>query len=115
MKQFRQGDIFLKEILSLPPLEENIIFSSENNILNKNIKEGEIILAYGESTGHKHAFYNQNAFLFKEKNGNRFFLIVKNESHLEHEEHDTIILPIGNYEVIRQREYTPKEIRRVTD
>lgn len=32
-----------------------------------------------------------------------------------HEEHGPIELPTGNYEVVRQREYSPEEVRNVFD
>lgn len=38
-----------------------------------------------------------------------------NECHITHQEHDTVILPAGNYKVIRQREYHPEAIRNVLD
>jgi hypothetical protein len=34
---------------------------------------------------------------------------------LEHDEHDAIHLPPGNYQVVRQREYTPEAIINVAD
>lgn len=115
MKQFRQGDIFLKQVNYLPNLEKEPICSAENNDLNKELGSHEIVLAYGEVTGHKHAIKDKNASLFREQQGNKIFLLVRKEVELNHEEHSTIILPIGNYEVVRQREYTPNEIRRVAD
>ncbi|MGH9523996.1 MAG: hypothetical protein ACRD3E_15850 [Terriglobales bacterium] len=32
-----------------------------------------------------------------------------------HEEHAPIVLPPGDYEIVRQREYSPEEIRNVAD
>lgn len=111
--QFRQGDVFLNKVENLPELEKEHIFSVEGPTL-----KNQIILAHGEATGHKHAIKigDANAFLFKAAaNDGRFFLIVKKESELTHEEHSKIKLPVGNYEVIRQREYTPESIRWVAD
>ena len=47
----------------------------------------------------------------------RMFLRVLEEAGVEvtHEEHATLTIPPGDYEVKRQREYTPEEIRRVAD
>lgn len=111
MKQYRQGDVFLKEIIDIPEIEDKTYYSVEGPIPD----DGSLILAHGESTGHKHAIYDKNSILVKEKEGNRFFLIVIKETDLKHEEHDPIKLPVGKYEVIRQREYFPTEIRRVAD
>lgn len=110
--QFRQGDVFLNQVNDVPELEKEQVFSVEGPTLKK-----QIILAHGEATGHKHAIKikNNNALLFKAANDNRFFLIVRKESDLTHEEHSKIKLPVGNYEVIRQREYTPESIRWVVD
>lgn len=111
--QFRQGDVFLKKCDDLPELETNPFFSIEGEEI-----EGFIILAHGEATGHKHAIKieDDNVSLFKcSANDNRFFLIVKTESDLKHEEHSTIKVPPGKYQVIRQREYTPESIRYVAD
>ena len=110
--QFRQGDVLLNRIDKLPDLEDKIYYSVEGDDFYN-----QIILAHGEVTGHKHAIKieNANVFLFKSKIDNKFFLIVKKESDLIHEEHSKITLPVGNYEVVRQREYTPQSIRWVAD
>lgn len=111
--QFRQGDVFLNKVDNLPELENEEIFSVEGPSL-----KNQIILAHGEATGHKHAIKltSGNALLFKSAaNDGRFFLIVKKDCELTHEEHSKIKLPVGNYEVIRQREYTPESIRWVAD
>ena len=109
---YRQGDILLKKVESLPELEDFNISSIEGNEV-----ENTIILALGEATGHAHAIrnHNGNAVLVKSKHENKFFLMVLNEVKLTHEEHAAITLPIGNYEFVRQREYSPIEIRQVAD
>jgi hypothetical protein len=107
---FRQGDVYLKQIDILPKIDHKKYICTEGIQI-----EGAIILAHGEVTGHKHAIYDGNAILVKSKDTNDFFLMVIKPSELKHEEHDTITLPIGNYKVVRQREYSPTEIRRVAD
>lgn len=107
---YRQGDIYLKKVEHIPETDGR----SYNSVEGEEIKKA-IILAHGESTGHKHAIYDGNALLVKDKNSDKFFLMVLKNCELKHEEHDTIKLPTGNYEVIRQREYSPTEIRRVAD
>lgn len=104
---FRQGDILIIACDCVPQTQElEAVKRDEQN---------RIILAYGEATGHAHAIKNKNAFLFKAKNSDNFFLIVKKPAELVHEEHHTINLPAGNYKVIRQRFYTPTEIKNVAD
>lgn len=77
-------------------------------------RQGRIVLAYGEATGHAHAVLDREAVLFDNGKGVRI-LAVESEAHLVHEEHDTVTLPRGNYKVRRQREYTPEAIRQVAD
>lgn len=112
MKEFqaRQGDIFLKMIDEIPEVETEQVFSTESRSI-----DGIIVLAWGEATGHKHAIRDKTSMLLKEKNGNRFFLVVVKPTVLMHEEHSEIKLPVGNYQVIRQREYTPTKIKYVAD
>jgi hypothetical protein len=73
-----------------------------------------VILAYGEVTGHAHAILEKDAVLFDNGNGIRI-LSVESEAQLVHEEHSTIVLPKGNYEIRIQREYSPEAIRNVAD
>jgi len=106
---YRQGDILLKKIKSLPEVE-----NCKQTMEGSEIKDS-IILALGEATGHKHQLIKQDARLMKAVNTNQFFLLVNLPSDLVHEEHTKITLPKGNYEVVRQRTYTPSEIRYVAD
>lgn len=108
--QYRQGDVFLNKIEKLPELETKEIYS-----VGGQSEAGHIILAFGEVTGHKHAIHSKNAILFKAKHENKFFLMVMKPVDLIHEEHSTITLPVGNYEVIKQREYAPGKIKWVAD
>jgi hypothetical protein len=79
-----------------------------------------VILAYGEVTGHAHEISAVSpadlsaAQLFEEPDGRRF-LFVERACVLQHQEHGTIALAPGCYEVIRQREYSPRAIRNVAD
>lgn len=110
--QFRQGDIFLEKIYFIPEWEP----STRTSIEGPDI-ENSIILALGEATGHAHAIRNNigKTVLMKDKNSENYFIMVLQESELTHEEHNKITLPIGNYRIIRQRQYTPKKIIQVAD
>ena len=95
MKHYRQGDILIREIHHIPnakPLDHRI-------------------LAYGEATGHTHALQDGSLF---EADGVLFFSIAA-ETDLVHQEHAPITLPPGDYQVVRQKEYTPERIRYVSD
>ena len=81
--------------------------------------QGRVVLAIGEATGHAHAIHSNKAKLFRSGVGSeeRMFLKVDGLQavNLVHEEHAPISLNPGRYCVIRQREYSAEEIRRVAD
>lgn len=104
-------------------------------------EQGRIILAWGEVTGHHHQIVAAAdltdpavppAEFFEEPDGRRV-LLVRQPCLLRHEEHgaialdpavpqqvrqgDVLLHPIGAgaWQVIRQVEYTPAEIRTVAD
>ena len=97
MKQYRQGDVYLKEVVSFP---------EDANKLD------HTTVALGEATGHHHTF-TKNATLMEKDDV--VWVVAHEQSPLEHQEHDTILVPPGIYEVAIQREYSPEEIRRVQD
>ena len=101
--QFRQGDVFLREVPGVP--------EGAKPVRRDN---GRIVLAYGEVTGHAHAIADPGAELVITEDDVRF-LLAEAEVALRHEEHATITIPPGAYEVVQQREYTPTEIRNVAD
>jgi hypothetical protein len=74
-------------------------------------EEKRCVLAYGEVTGHAHAFYGEDV---AELEGNK--LIIKQaNAELKHEEHSTHVFEPGIGEVTIQREYQMGEIKRVMD
>ncbi len=103
--QFRQGDVYLEQIKSLPS--------------NLQIKEpdlpGKIVLAYGEATGHHHSIEVTEAIgSFVDETG-MLYLALKEDTVLNHQEHGVIEVPSGFYKVTIQREYSPESIRNVRD
>lgn len=102
---YRQGDVL---ILPVPQIPEDLVEVPREN--------GRLVLAHGEVTGHAHAVEGEATFLAADlEDLERRFLSVESEVQVVHEEHDTIVLPPGDYEVRRQREYSPEEIRTVAD
>lgn len=107
----RQGDVLVKPTTAAPSAKAKTITD-----------RGRTILAYGEVTGHCHEVVpvvdNPDPVpameLFEEPDGSRI-LVVKRDALLQHDEHGRIPLAPGNYEVIRQREYSPEAIRNVAD
>ena len=102
-RQYRQGDVFLVRVAKPRATRKSI-----------GRVNGRIVLAYGEVTGHAHAIKDVRADLF-EAAGKTYLAIDGDVVALEHEEHGTIEIPAGYYEVVRQREYHPDAIRTVAD
>lgn len=106
----RQGDILLRQVDKLPAKAEKVAR-----------KRGErVIVAEGEVTGHHHAIADRGVEQYRiPGDTDAQFLRVLAEAgegvSLVHDEHETIKLPAGDYEVVGQREYSPEEIRRVAD
>jgi hypothetical protein len=80
---------------------------------------GRVVLALGEATGHAHAIESGHAKLFRSGSGSEERMLLHVDGlqavNLVHEEHDPITLKPGGYRIIRQREYSPEEIRHVAD
>lgn len=117
MKIYRQGDVLLKKI-SVDPKD------IPEGATDVTPKDGRIVLAYGEVTGHAHAFAEPEVKAGKLKalsktgvwdpSAERFIQVLE-KTALTHEEHSPVELDKGIYEVVQQREYSPEEIRRVAD
>lgn len=97
----RQGDVLLVPCASIP----------------KKLKRTKCVtLAFGEATGHHHTIergaigYADNEVSLAE-----YIEVEQMLADLTHQEHDPIAVPKGKYEVIRQFEYSPAELKRVAD
>lgn len=98
----RQGDVLIRRVASAPagkPVAR---------------EAGRIVLAHGEATGHAHAIADPEADLIITDEKRRY-LIARSPVTLGHEEHSPIELDEGTYEIIRQMEYQPEEVRYVAD
>ena len=105
-KTYRQGDVLLVAVAAIPDEAKDRVPRVSNRI----------VLAEGEATGHAHAVKSREAVLFRDPELNRVFLQVTGQGvALEHDEHSPVALAPGAYEVVRQVEYSPEEIRRVAD
>lgn len=113
--QFRQGDVMIERVDTLP-------------VKPKRAKR--VVLAHGVATGHSHEIADANvAGIIEVKEPwvlpgdlpdagpmTRFALEVRKDTHVIHQEHNPPIpLPKGKYRVTRQREYTPAAPRNVMD
>lgn len=102
---YRQGDVLIVPVRSIPREVEPVARDA-----------GRVVLAYGEVTGHAHAISDKRAALFRDPKLMAVFMSVSGEAvALEHDEHETINIPPGNYQIVRQREYSPEAIRNVAD
>jgi hypothetical protein len=103
---YRQGDVLIVPVKRMPETLKPVAR-----------EKGRAVLARGELMGHAHAIKNGRAALFRDPTLGAIFMSVSGNASvaLVHEEHDTIIVPPGNYRVIRQREYSPEELRVVGD
>lgn len=106
---YRQGDVLLV------PVELSVWFRDLRHVPRK---KGEgIILAAGEATGHHHRVRTSSAREYRASSmavalpealrGKRYLRVGKKGAELTHEEHDTIQIPQGTYEIVQQREYEP--------
>jgi len=85
---FRQGDILIKKVSQIP---------------KSATKKKDNIILRGESSGHAHRLNFGNIYNW---NGS-LFLDAYDDATITHEEHGTIELERGIYEVVRQRESDP--------
>lgn len=117
MKTFKnqaaQGDLLIRRIEAIPSAAKQV-----------NPEKGVYVVAHSE-TGHNHVIAErQNVKLFSSGDPMVSYLQVieatdEAETLLEHmrsfDTHETIKIAAGNYEIRRQREYTPEGWRRVED
>jgi len=69
------------------------------------------ILAEGEATGHAHRAAAEDAYVLENE------LFCPTGTDVTHEEHTTLWIPPGQYDISQQREVDPdtEEIRKVSD
>lgn len=101
----RQGDVLLIPITKLPARKKLTAVAPE---------QGRLILARGEATGHHHSVPASVGTLSLD-GGGTMFLTIEELTEVRHQEHAPIALEPGQYRVVRQREYSPEEIRNVAD
>jgi len=103
-----QGDVMIRRIDNIP-----------TNTKPAKAENGNWIIAHSE-TGHHHVVKERTAqLLIDDTNAFIAYLKVSEPTVLEHlrdfDTHAPYILPPGNYEIRRQREYVPEGWRRAAD
>tara|TARA_B100000809_G_scaffold60216_1_gene56764 strand:+ start:306 stop:698 length:393 start_codon:yes stop_codon:yes gene_type:complete len=130
MKQkYQQGDVLLVAVSK--PLESNI--KTECKIEKGGDKEGKVILALGEATGHHHRFElnkldpGVTVSTLHERYGGHggsgyrrdasYYLIEGGPATLYHEEHNPLTVPPGLYRrtIIREYDHISQSSREVWD
>lgn len=102
MDMFRQGDVLVMK--GRPDMRQRKRVEPRG---------GRLILAEGEATGHHHSIAaGRGVTMFRPDDmpagGGGFRLNVSGGCvQLTHQEHDTLIIPPGRYDVVQQRVYDP--------
>lgn len=106
-KFIRQGDVMAYPITDLP-----------EGLKPAQAENGRMILAHGEVTGHHHSFaMTDRVAMFREDgSGGGLFMFANGPVALEHQEHSTLTIKPGAWEVRRQRTLSASgQIQRVAD
>lgn len=99
----RQGDVLLVKVDSIPT---NAV---------RDTAAGDVILAYGEVTGHAHRIKESSKVQVWSAGAERFIRAMEDVS-VTHEEHTAVVLEKGaTYRQVFQVEERGEEVRRVAD
>lgn len=113
MKIYAQGDVLIELVADAEP---KVALSAD--------ADGAVVLARGEVTGHRHAFYGGDVAMFRDDGLARdmpaelyigHIKIMGEGATLKHEEHAPVDLPKGTYRIRRQREWDAGAARIVAD
>lgn len=105
---YRQGDVYLKKLDVLPERALQRPFYEYDETDNPHVEDELIsnVLAEGTATGHKHEIVNGTVWRIHPR-GLRIWTVVEagENTTLVHEEHETLQIAPGYYQVVIQREY----------
>lgn len=106
MKTIQQGDVVMKSIQEFPKGER---------VMDDQMKSK--ILAYGEVTGHAHRLADPDNAVETFRILNVIYMNVNRPTMLGHEEHKTIEIPPGKYEIgiVRETDHMAGVTRQVAD
>ena len=88
---YRQGDLLIVQVEK----DEHAFRERGRRVVSN-------IVQLGEATGHAHILEKGEVYHLYDTP----YLISTGEAALVHDEHETIVLPEGEYRVIRQREFS---------
>jgi hypothetical protein len=114
--QVRQGDVFIERAQAGDRCPAGQDVARE---------QGAIVLAYGESSGHRHQLRAKGSKLFERGSARMLEITAKGGAIIDvatdrgekmpRPRHDEIPIGNGTFEVIKQREWTADEERQVAD
>lgn len=104
MKSYRQGDVCLIEVGTIP---------ADAKVLTPESRG--VVLMEGEATGHHHRFRNNGDVALLERGTGERFVEVKKPSALTHEEHDAIMFTGKKFQQVFQVEDFGEEVWPVID
>ncbi len=97
---YRHGDVMIAAVDAIPA---------------EALRRPSAVLARGEATGHSHRMADPSVVDLFDRGGVGYLTVRADSATLVHDEHKPITLPRGHYRFWVQREYSPKEIRRIVD
>ena len=105
--EYQQGDVLFFKVDSL-----------KENLKPVQPRNRGYVLADGEATGHAHTICDcGNVEMYEDENGTLFLKVTEKKESVTHEEHNTVTIEPGIYEIGIVNEYDPdeEEIRKVRD
>lgn len=104
LNQLQQGDVLLQKVNKLP-IDAKVVRRGNN----------DIVLAYGEVTGHAHRISDIDA-MFYEADG-KFYLKTDKKIKIKHEEHHECEVEPGIWEVgqVQEKDWVSGMVRKVID
>ena len=89
-KIYRHGDLLIRQVKKIPGSATRL----DTNII-----------AFGEKTGHNHKLHGPCQVY--ETPDQQMYFKAKHEIFLKHQEHNTLKISKGLYEILHEREYNP--------
>ena len=113
MDYYQQGDVLIK------PFD-----FKDGSYLSDSVREGttkevkELVVAYGEASGHSHVIKGEKITQFIPKwHRDQIVFSIDEDSYIYHEEHGEILIPAGTYyiDTVREYDHFAEESRYVRD
>ncbi len=102
--QIQHGDVLLKKVTRLPKGCEQV-----------KARNGRLVIAEGEATGHSHTIVADRAILYELKG--ELYVEVLEPVTIEHQEHKALPIPEGIYQIgrVKEHDYIADMERQVRD